>query len=173
MIETYKDIKNYEGKYQVSNLGQIMSLNYRNTGKHKLMSPVEDKDGYFRVCLYKDEKRKSFHIHRLVAEHFLPNPDNLPQVNHRDENKQNNSVDNLEWCSNEYNVNYGKRNQKCAKALSKTVLQFSKSGEFIREWESINECRRNGFNQGNICKCCNGKLKSSFGYIWRYKEDYS
>lgn len=150
--------------YQVSNFGRILSLNYGRTGKSKLLSPVEDKDGYFRVCLCKDEKRKNFLVHRLVAEHFLPNPENLPQVNHKDENKQNNSVENLEWCDCKYNVNYGKRNEK----ISKKVLQFSLTGEFIREWSSTKEAGRNGYTSCLVAACCRGERKSHKGFKWCY-----
>lgn len=170
--------------YQVSNFGQILSLNYGRTGKPKLLKPCKDKDGYLRVSLYKNGKQNYFQIHRLVAETFLPNPNNLPQVNHKDENKKNNFVGtpendykdgNLEWCTLEYNINHGTHNERISKAmtngkLSKPVLQFSKSGEFIREWPSTRECGRNGFNQGEVSKCCIGEVKSHKGFIWKYKE---
>ena len=171
MTEIYKDIKDLEGLYKVSNFGNVMSLgngnsNNSNNSKPKLLKPVKTIDGYLGVCLCKDGKRKNFYVHRLVAEAFIPNPDNLPFINHKDENKTNNSVENLEWCTREYNNNYGSRIDR----ISKTVLQFTLDGEFIREWSSTHECGRNGFNQGNIVSCCNGKLKSAGGYIWKYKE---
>ena len=176
----------YEGLYKVSNLGRILSLNYRNTGKPGLMTPVEDTDGYFTVQLWKNEKPKTCKVHRLVAQTFIPNPDNLPQVNHKDEDKTNNfvflnkdgSVDkeksNLEWKSPKENSNHGTRNERIAKAntngiRSKRVLQLSLDGELIREWPSIGECSRNGFSKGNVWACCNGKKPHYKGYIWRYK----
>ena len=176
MIEIFKEIKNYEGLYQVSNLGQILSLNYYRSGKPKLLKPGKDKKGYLLVNLYKNRKRKSYKIHQLVAEHFIPNPDNLPEINHIDEDKTNNRVDNLEWKSHKDNCNHGTRNERIVKAntngkRSKKVLQFTLDGDFIREWESISECGRNGFNQRNIVSCCNGKLKSHKGFIWRYKKE--
>ena len=170
MTEIYKDIKDLEGLYQVSNFGQILSLNYHRSGKPRLLKPDTIRNGYLKVLLYKDGKKKKFLVHRLVAEAFIPNPDNLPCVNHKDEDKTNNSVENLEWCSHEYNINYGTHNERSAKTRSKKVLQFTLDGELIREWPSISECGRNGFSIGNICECCNGERKSHKGYIWKYKE---
>lgn len=152
--------------YQVSNFGQILSLNYHRSGKPRLLKHGKNTQGYPIVSLCKNGKRKNFTIHRLVAEAFLSNPDNLPQVNHKDENKTNNRVDNLEWCTNEYNINYGTRTEK----TSKPVLQFSKTGEFVREWSSISECGRNGFVVSAVCSCCNGERNFHKGYIWKYKE---
>ena len=164
----------YEGLYQVSNCGRLLSLNYHRSGKSKLLKPTKTKKGYLAVGLHKNGKRKMCKVHRLVAETFIPNPDNLPQINHIDENKKNNRVDNLEWCDNKYNTNYGTHNERISKTLtngklSKTVLQFSKSGEFIREWPSTMECERNGFDHVAVGDCCRGKQKSAYGYIWRYK----
>ena len=161
--------------YKVSNLGRILSLNYNKTGKPKLLKPYKGSNGYRGIILWKDRKRKKFSIHRLVAETFIPNPNNLPQVNHKDENKENNFVGtpennykdgNLEWCTSEYNNNYGTRLEK----TSKKVLQFTKSGEFIREYPSTMECERNGFSHSAVCQCCNGERKSHKGFIWKYKE---
>ena len=169
MIEIFKDIKDYEGLYQVTNFGNVWSLNYRNTGRAELMTPVEDTYGYLHVELWKNGGRKKCKVHRLVAQTFIPNPDNLPQVNHIDEDKTNNRVENLEWKTPKGNMNHGTRNERIAKALSKPVLQLSLSGELIREWPSISECGRNGFDIGNICECCNGKRKTHKGFLWEYK----
>ena len=172
--------------YQVSNLGKILSLNYQNTGKAELMNPVERKDGYLITVLSKNKERKTCYVHRLIAETFLPNPENLPQVNHKDEDKTNNfvflnedgSVDkeksNLEWKTPKENSNHGTRNERIAKAntngiRSKRVLQLSLSGDLIREWPSIGECGRNGFNKGNVWSCCNGKKPQYKGFYWMYK----
>ena len=171
--------------FKVSNLGKIMNLNYYNTGKAKLIEPSEDKGGYLKVTLSKNKKEKTCNVHRLVAEVFLPNPDNLPEVNHIDEDKTNNfvflnedgSVDkeksNLEWKSHKDNINHGTRNERVSKTMtngktSKKVLQLSLSGEFIREWHSTAECGRNGFNQGNVAACCRGEKPHYKGFLWKY-----
>ena len=173
----------YEG-YKVSNLGRILSLNYHQTGKADLMTPVEIGNGYLQVTLCKNKEYKKCLVHRLVAEAFLPNPEGKPQVNHKDEDKTNNfvflnedgSVDkeksNLEWKSPKDNCNHGTRNERIAKAMSKKVLQLSLSGDLIREWESTRECGRNGFNQRHVCECCNGKLKTHKGFRFMFAEDY-
>lgn len=164
--ETYKN-------YQVSNLGRILSLNYRGTGRAELLEPADNSNGYLMVYLYKNRKGKWCLVHRLVAEAFLPNPDNLPQVNHIDENKENNRVNNLEWKSPKDNCNHGTRNERIFEKttngkLSKKVLQFTIDGEFIREWPSTAECGRNGFNQGNVAACCRGEYNSAYGFKWQY-----
>ena len=175
----------YEGLYKVSNLGRILSLNYKNTGKAELMTPANVK-GYLQVQLWKNRKGKWCKVHRLVAEAFLDNPDNKPEVNHKDEDKTNNFVflnedgsvykekSNLEWKTPKENSNHGTRNERIAKAmtngkLSKKVLQLSLSGELIREWPSIMECARNGFDQGAVCRCCNGEQQTHKGFRFMYK----
>ena len=182
----------YEGLYKVSNLGKILSLNYRNTGKAELRTPRKRKDGYSEVQLWKNGKYKTCLVHRLIAETFLENPENKPCINHKiegDEGKKINmvifnedgSVDEerttIEWVTYKENNDYGTRNERAAKAmtngkLSKPVLQLSLSGDLIREWESTHECGRNGFNQGNVSACCNGKRKSHKGFRFMFADDY-
>ena len=165
--EVWKDIDEYEGLYQVSNLGRVKSLKRCND---KIMSLRRDKDGYILVNLWKNHERKTFKVHRLVSQTFITNPQNLPQVNHKDEDKTNNRVENLEWCDSKYNNNYGTHIQRSAEKQSKPVLQLTKDGEFIREWKSASDVERNlGYSQGNITKCCLGKYKSAYGYVWKYK----
>ena len=173
----------YEGLYKVSNLGKILSLNYKNTGKAKLMNPSKTTDGYLQVCLSKNKEYKKCYVHRLVAETFLENPENLPEVNHKDENKKNNFVflnedgtvnkekSNLEWKNHRDNLNHGTRNERIAKAKSKKVLQFSLSGELICEYPSTRECERNGFNHVAVAACCRGEKPQYKGFIWKYEED--
>ena len=160
--EIYEDFK-------VSNLGRIKSLNYRRTGKSELMTPSENTDGYFKVNLRKNGENKTCYVHRLIAQTFIPNPENKPEINHIDEDKTNNRVDNLEWKWHKDNINHGTHNERSAKARSKPVLQFSLTGDFIREWSSTMECGRNGFNQGAVAACCRGKLLQYKGFLWMYK----
>ena len=180
----------YEG-FEVSNLGKIMSLNYNRTGKAELMNPSDNGDGYLVVHLSKNKETKKCYVHKLVAETFLPNPENKPEVNHKiegDEGKTMNMVifnedgtinkekSTIEWVTPKENCNYGTRNERIFEKttngkLSKKVLQLSLSGDLIKEWPSINECERNGFDHSNICKCCNGKRKSAYGYKWCYAEE--
>ena len=161
--EIWRTIKGYESQYQVSDQGRVKSLKF---GKERILKPLRNTFGYLFVFLCKNGEKKEYKVHRLVAKTFIPNPDNLPQVNHKDEDKDNNSVQNLEWCDSKYNNNYGTRNEK----LSKSVLQYTKSGVFVREWKSATDVQRNlNYNIGNISKCCNGKLKSAYNFIWKYK----
>ena len=164
--EIWRPIKGYEGLYEVSNLGRIKSLKF---GKERIMKLGTNSCGYLHIGLYKNGKRKIFLVHRLVMEAFTLNTDNLPFINHKDENKQNNNVNNLEWCTVKYNNTYGTRIERGSKKLSKPVLQYTLDGEFVREWKSTAECGRNGFNQAHIWMCCKGKQKYHKNFIWRYK----
>ena len=166
--EIWKDIEGYDGLYQVSDKGRVKSVKF---GKEKILKPGRDKDGYLLVILSKNGERNTYRVHRLVAQAFLPNPNDLPQINHKDEVKTNNSVQNIEWCDQKYNHNYGTINQRIAEKCSKPVLQFTKSGEFIKEYKSVMDVQRNlGYAQSNISYCCLGKIKSAYGFIWCYKK---
>ena len=166
MKEFWRDIEGFEG-YQISNLGRVRSFK-RN--KVRIMKPVADKRGYLRVFLRKNNSLKTLFIHRLVTQAFLPNPNNLPQVNHKDEDKTNNNVSNLEWCDAKYNANYGTRNEKIVEAHSKIVFQIDKNTNvIINIFPSIREAEREtGCNHGHICNCCKGKRKTAGNYKWRY-----
>ena len=162
--EIWGDIIGYENLYKVSTEGNIKSIR-----SNKILSLDTSQNGYKRVSLYKNKTIKHYLVHRLVAQAFIPNPDNLPCVNHKDEDKSNNCVSNLEWCTVAYNNNYGTRLERVAKFWSKPVLQLSLEGDLIREWESAHEVARVlGYNQGNICSCCNNKLKTAYKFKWRY-----
>ena len=168
MDEIWRDIEGYEGLYQISNKGHVKSL---HNGSERILRPVIDKYGYMFVYLYNNNARKYFKIHRLVAQAFISNPENKPQVNHKDENKKNNCIENLEWATAKENSNYGTRNERVADSRSKPILQYSKSGDFIRGWKSAREVERMlGIANSHIIACCKGKRKSAGGYIWRYKE---
>lgn len=169
--EIWKDILGYEGKYMVSNWGRVKSLNYRNTGKEGILKGVANGNGYLEVILFKEGKGKHYRINRLVAQAFLPNPDNLPEVNHKDENKQNNCVENLEYCSKLYNINYGTGSKRSAEKRSKPVIAIDKVSGLILEFPSIAEAsRQTGINKGNICSCLKGNYKSASGYVWYYAD---
>ena len=173
-MEEWRDILGYEGLYQVSNEGRVKRL-YRS--KERILK-LRDIRGSFRIWLYKDKQVKTFGIHRLVAQAFLPNPDNLSEVNHKDENKYNNHVENLEWCDRLYNLNYGTRNQRIACSHingkdSKKVLQLTLNNEVVAEWPSVREIeRQTGWRNGNICSCCRNEPhhKTAYGYKWQYKN---
>ena len=125
------------------------------------------KRGYLQVCLTKHNKQHSFRVHRLVAECFIDNPENLPQVNHKDENKQNNNVDNLEWCTNDYNTHYGTGILR----RSKAVIQKTKDGSIIKRFESVSEAFRNtNISRRSITRCCNKQKHylTAGGFIWEY-----
>lgn len=183
--EVWRPVVEYEGLYEVSNLGRVRSLDryetFLNYGrmsvrhrKGRIMKPVITSKGYYIVSL---KGKDIFYIHRLVAQAFLPNPHNLPQVNHKDENKANNCVKNLEWCTQEYNYKYGTRAERCIKSninnskKSKPVRQYSIDGMFIKEWPSLMEIKRTlGKSISSISACClnKPKYKTAYGFVWQY-----
>lgn len=169
-LEIWKDIENYPD-YQVSNYGNVKSLKF---GKERILKLGKNKDGYYVVYLCKNSKDKKHRVHRLIAQAFLTNPNNLPCVNHKDENKENNCISNLEFCTQEYNANYGTRNERISKTNSKPILQLSKSGNIIlRKWGSaVQASNQLNIDCGSIGKCCKGKLKVVGGYRWMYYKDY-
>lgn len=163
MNEIYKDIQGYEGKYQISNLGNVYSLI-----TNKILKPRLTLDGYYQVDLYKNGVKKHLYIHRLVAQSFLDNPKNYKIVNHKDENSMNNIVSNLEWCNSTYNNNYGNCKRKISEANSIKINQYDMDGNFIKQWLGINNIERClKINKGNICMCCKGKRNNAGGYKWK------
>lgn len=178
MDEIWKDVLGYEGKYQVSNLGRVKSLERRCKSKDytrrvpgKIRAQTLDTYGYPIVSLNLDGKKKTRTIHRLVAEAFIPNPNNYSEINHKDENKQNNAVENLEWCTTQYNSSYGTRVDRIKRAQSIHVIQLDMNGNVINEWFGMGEIsRRTGYDQGLISRVCNGKRMSAYGYKWEFAQ---
>lgn len=178
--EIWKPIDGFED-YEISNLGKVKSLNYKRTGKEKILKPAKNKDGYLLVVLCRNGKRKTFRVNRLVASAFLPNPEGFEQVNHIDEVKTNNCVSNLEFCTPKYNINYGTHNERMVAALtnrqdkSKAVeaSRFSDFRTIEFRFCSTMEANRNGYNQGNVAACCRGCFHREGnnrykGLFWRF-----
>lgn len=154
------------GLYQVSNTGKIKSLKYK-----KILKPSFDKNGYASLNLCKNGKISHRTIHRLVAETFITNTNNYPCVNHKDENPKNNNVENLEWCTYKYNMNYGTGFERRSKNNKIPINQYDKSNNFIKRWSSAIDIQNEiGINQGSIIACCRNKLKTAGGYVWKYAE---
>jgi len=197
--EIWKDIPGYEGYYQVSNIGRVKSLSrkvYNREGYHiskeRILKQHSNKGGYRRTRLLKNGIFKTLFVHRLVALAFIPNPNKYPDINHKDENPSNNCVENLEWCTEKYNMNYGtaierrkasfvrndsfkkanatkvRNNSRCAE---KPVEGVSKDGSVTLNYKSICEAsRETGISKGNIGECCRGTRLSAGGYYWKFKS---
>lgn len=171
-MEEYRDIKGYEGLYKVSNKGNVLSCNYLGKGKVQHLRKRNSANGrYYSVLLSKNNEKKEYLIHRLVADAFIPNPNNLPQINHKDEDGHNNNAENLEWCDRKYNCNYGTRNERHNRAIKKPIIQCSLDGNKITEWESASDAEEHfgKRNRCNISKCCRGIVKSAYGFLWKFK----
>lgn len=159
MQELWKPIKNYEGLYEISNLGNVKALNFHREKKEKLLKPKIDKYGYLCVRLSKNGKLKDFSIHRLVANAFIGESDLT--VNHKDKNKQNNNIKNLEYMTNKDNVRYSQATKiKATNIKTKKILYFNSQKE-------VNDY---GFQQGNVWKCLHGINKQHKGYVWELNE---
>ena len=197
MEEIWKDINGYEGLYQISNLGSVKSLK-DNHGNYteEIRNGTPNNKGYLIIDLYKNGKRKHYSIHRLVAQAFIPNPDNLPIVNHKDENKENNNVDNLEWCTYEYNNNYGTINKRHSETMKGRKLSEEHKRKISNSikgnkhpqakkvkcittgeiFDYIKEAgRKYNIGSSHISKCCKGKAKSAGKHpvtgeklVWEY-----
>ena len=173
MEEVWKDIKNYEGLYQVSNLGRIRNSN------HIILKQYKNHKGYLITQLSKKGKHCTIIVHRIVAKAFIPNLDNKPQINHINCNKVDNRVENLEWVTNDENKLHAKQHNLC-KSLkggenprAKKVNQYDLNGNLIKQWDCINDITRNfKIKTGsNISLCCKYKNLTAYGYIWRYSEE--
>lgn len=181
MKEIWKPIKDYEDSYEISNLGRVRSKeryvktcgNGRRLVKAQIIKPMVCTNGYLEAALSRNKQRKVILLHRLVAMHFIDNPLNYPEINHKDEDVTNNRADNLEWCTSKYNANYGTRNQRCMeKAIKKPVRQLSLNGDFIAVYPMISEAARTtGIDESQIIRVCKGRNITAGGYKWEYVQE--
>ena len=170
MNEIWKDIDGYAGKYQVSNEGNVRRVSKRT------LKPQKRRHGYLSVWLYDGHNHAiQVSVHRLVASAFVPNPNGYLEVNHKDENKQNNRADNLEWCTRSENCLYAGRSKRIAEKntngkKSKPIVQLTLDGEVVRVFPSLQEAGRNGYAASNICRCAQGhpNYPNAYGYVWKY-----
>lgn len=173
MQEIWKDVKGFEGLYQVSNMGNVKSLGrkvYNYFQKERILQPAKI-NGYLRVALFKDSHCKNYLVHRLVAEHFITNPDNKPQINHKDGNKENNVWTNLEWNTSKENNMHAFKNGLNKPHNMRKIIQYDLNGNFIKKWNSIIEASKNlKINSGNLSSTLNGKFKTCGGYKWKYER---
>lgn len=168
-LEEWRQIRGFPD-YLVSNYGRVKSLsrNYKYGSHEDIILKTNDRRGYRGVTLFRDGARYYKSVHRLVAEAFIPNPDKLPLVNHKDENKSNNRVDNLEWCTRLYNANYGSSRQKISDRVSSKVGQYTKDGVLVAVWDSMTLASKNvGACLSEISKSCKDNRYSAGGYKWR------
>lgn len=171
--EVWRDVVGFEGKYMVSNDGRVKSLSYMRTGVERELKQQTDKDGYKTVCIGGSPKK----VHRLVALAFIPNPSDLPMINHKDENKTNNNVDNLEWCDSTYNNNYSDRVERASKTNKTSLLmsnsKFKSKPIFCHENNKIyisqtQASKELNINDGNIGKVARGLYKHTHNYTFSY-----
>ena len=186
-MEIWKAVEGYEGLYEVSNLGRVRGLDrfvrhsgeYQRKAKGIVLKEATNSTGHYStVKLNKNGVSKQHKVHRLVALAFIENPNGYKEINHKDENKQNNCVENLEWCTRKYNENYGTKRERWsrnidresqARKVSKAVYQVSPDGNIVKRWDSIVQIHKElGYSSGNISMCCNGKIKRVYGFLWRF-----
>lgn len=175
MEEIWKDIKGFEGCYQISNFGRVKALAREVGGGRRLkekMLHFSPSNGYKVAHLYKNGVQKNFSVHRLVGEAFIPNPENKPCINHKDENKLNNHVNNLEWVTQKENANYGTKNARSGLKHAKATIQYDLKGNKIKRWESASAAARYFNVQAcSISAVCKRRNETSCGYIWRYESE--
>lgn len=162
IVEEWRTIEGFEN-YEVSNLGRVRKVTY--------IKQRGDFNGYPVVNLFKNGKEKTVKVHRLVAKAFIPNPNNLSQVNHINEVKTDNTVTNLEWCTSQYNNNWGTRTDRMAAKHCKPIQQLSIDGTLIEEFDSTYDAQAKlGINNSNICACLKGRRKTAGNFMWKYKQ---
>ena len=177
MEEQWKDIEGLEGKYQISNKGRVKSMRrpVREGSKkyieEKIRKVAKDRGGYLFLKFMINGKFKTCLIHRLVANAFIPNPDNLPEVNHKDENKENNCVEKLEWCDRKYNIRYGTAIKRAREKTSKKVIRCDKEWNELKIYNSVEETREDGFEPKHVSDCALGKRKTHGGFKWKYVNE--
>ncbi len=183
-MEIWKDIKGYEGLYQVSTLGRVRSfdryvknrMSNKNIKRGKVLTPCTNRNGYKQLNLIINTKKKPKTIHRLVAETFISNPENKPCVNHIDGNKKNNNVKNLEWVTYSENTIHALKKGlkiplKGMNHYKRPINQFTLDGKFVKRWESIKQVQEEWhLKSTSISACCRGKIKTSLGYKWEYAK---
>lgn len=181
MKEVWIPIKGYEGLYEISNYGNVKALNYRNRGITKNITPKKHNRGYLHVILYKQNTSKSFLVHRLVAEHFIKKDANQNEINHKDGDKTNNHIDNLEWCTHKENIHHfldclidkkygGVRKRRAFKRLNK-VLQLDMNNNLLKTWDNLSSIKHAlNFNESHIQEVCEQKRKTAYGYKWKYAD---
>lgn len=193
-IEEWKslDIIDYPD-YEISSFGQVKSIERvviysdgrKRTFPEKILKLSKGKNNYLKVCLYQKGKGKTFTVHQLVAQTFIPNPENLPMINHKNEIKTDNRVENLEFCTAKHNSNYGTRNKRLSKIMSgennpmygkispncKPIQQYTKDMVFICDWDSATTASKElNIDRSGIIYCCKGRYNTCGGFIWRYKD---
>lgn len=182
-IEQWMPVKGYEGLYEVSNFGRLRSLSRDVVNRWGGITHIEERIllqsttvyGYKQVNLSNEGKSKSLKVHRLVAEAFIPNPNNLPCINHKDEIKTNNNVGNLEWCTWEYNAMYGTRAERCVQTQrenrGKSVDMYSLDGTFLKHYLCMNDTIQDGYNASSVKSCCDGQSIATKGVTFRYSNE--
>lgn len=176
--EIWRDIKGFENKYQISNYGRVKSLVRNKRLNNQIRKTTISNEGYEKIVLTNKKYTKTFYIHRLVAETFIPNPKKLKEVNHKDEIKTNNYVENLEWCTRKYNINYGKRNNKSSNTLkennynSKQIFQYDLNGKLIKKWKSVTEAANFlKINKSILSNICNKNMSFYNGFYWSFIQE--
>lgn len=184
MEELWKDVIGHEGIYKISNKGKVLRIEGKDSlgrpRKERIIKPKQNNRGYWQIRLYKNGKTENWLLHRLVAKNFIENPNNLSQVNHKDENKDNNTPENLEWCDNFYNRHYGtgilrmaahKDYKSSSRKIMKAIFQMNLNGQIIKRFDGIVEAQREtNIKQKNISNCVNKHSKTAGGYKWRFVE---
>ena len=160
MKEEWKDIPGYEGKYQVSNLGRV-----KNLIRNNILKPISKRNGYLSVSLVNNKKIKQFLVHRLVAITFLPNPNNYSIINHKDYDKTNNTIVNLEWCTQKHNVQHSIDHLKLTGVKQVLCLQNNK---IIKQYPGVTYTISDGHIPSCVSRCCKGKIGQHHGYVWKY-----